>query len=506
MDFIKRTLPVLLGIFLLSVAVRWPHLNRPLSAHHEFCTAIALRIMQVWDTEGISHVGYNPAMNYARPADKYINNHANQSGKMLDTNGNYYYVSHPPFAYYLPYFVFKLLHIKPDVPALQIFNLSLHFISGLFVYFTVCLLSFNRARSLPYRSALVAYVIYLFLPVTLWFQGNVFMSDMAVHTLFVIGVYTALKMIIRKKFYSPKYIFLYAVVLALMIYTSWMGLFFAAGVLIYSLLHVRDIRGFRVLIYTTLLVSIFVLQLIVYQYAQINGLSAYIQEMLSRYLVRGSVGETDKGLFHFMFSYLWYVKNIVYNYLVNYLIVYLIISLFVWLAISRKKLKIMFSENGYRFIWLCIMPVVLMHIVFLNYSQHDFTALYASLFFSVLLGILYDKVKKSGAIPIMQMRTGLAIAIALMVAEYFFINKNGSDKYLLAGDVIRQNTDTNEVAFLLNDAAEPQLVFYAERNIRQALSAEDAVDFLESVHQSKAVIYQWKNGKLEVAQRFELLH
>lgn len=506
MDFIKRTLPVLLGIFLLSVAVRWPHLNRPLSAHHEFCTAIALRIMQVWDTEGISHVGYNPAMNYAHPADKYINNHANQSGKMLDAEGNFYYVSHPPFAYYLPYFVFKLLHIKPDVPALQIFNLSLHFISGLFVYFTVCLLSFNRARSLPYRSALVAYVIYLFLPVTLWFQGNVFMSDMAVHTLFVIGVYTALKMIIRKKFYSPKYIFLYVAVLALMIYTSWMGLFFAAGVLIYSLLHVRDIRGFRVLIYTTLLVSIFVLQLIVYQYAQINGLSAYIQEMLSRYLVRGSVGETDKGLFHFMFSYLWYVKNIVYNYLVNYLIVYLIISLFVWLAISRKKLKIMFSENGYRFIWLSIMPVVLMHIVFLNYSQHDFTALYASLFFSVLLGILYDKVKKSGAIPIMQMRTGLAIAIALMVAEYFFINKNGSDKYLLAGDVIRQNTDTNEVAFLLNDAAEPQLVFYAERNIRQALSTEDAVDFLESVHQSKGVIYQWKNGKLEVAQRFELLH
>ena len=505
MDFIKRTLPLLVGIFLLSVAVRWPHLNRPLSAHHEFCTAFSLRIMQVWDKEGISNLGFNPAMNYSNPADKYINNHANQSGKMLDAHGNYYYVSHPPFAYYLPYFVFKLMYIKPGVLPLQIFNMTLHFISGLFVYFTVCLLSFNRARSLPYRSALVAYVIYLFLPVTLWFQGNVYMSDMAVHTLFVIGVYTALKMIIRKKFYSPKYIFLYVVVLALMVYTSWMGLFFAAGVLIYSLLHVRDIKGFRILIYSTLLVSVFVLQIIVYQYAQINGLSAYIQEMLSRYLVRGSVGETDKGLFHFMFSYLWYIKNIVYNYLVNYLIVYLIITLFVWLAISRKKLKIIFSENGYRFIWLSITPVVLMHIVFLNYSQHDFTALYASLFFSVLLGILYDKVKKSGAIPIVQMRVGLAISIALMIAEYFYINKNGTDKYLLAANVISQNTAKDEVAFLLNSAADPQIVFYAQRNIRQTSGPEDAAAFLEQTHMTKGVIYQWQNGTMEVAQRFELV-
>src|SRR5690606_25204079 len=130
----------------------------------------------------------------------------------------YYYVSHPPFAYYFPFFVFKLLHIRPDVLPLQILNLCFHFISGLFVYFLVCLLSFSRARSLPYRPAIVAFVIYIFLPVTMWFQGNVYMSDMAVHLLFIIGVYIALKMIIRQRFYSYKYFFFYALVLGLMIY------------------------------------------------------------------------------------------------------------------------------------------------------------------------------------------------------------------------------------------------------------------------------------------------
>ena len=66
---------------------------------------------------------------------------------MIDAAGNYYYVSHPPFAYYFPFFIFKILHVRPDVFPLQLLNLAFHFISGLFIYFIVCLLSFNRARS-----------------------------------------------------------------------------------------------------------------------------------------------------------------------------------------------------------------------------------------------------------------------------------------------------------------------------------------------------------------------
>jgi hypothetical protein len=64
MDFIKRTFPLLFGIFLLSVVVRLPMLNRPLSKHHEFCTAISLRIMQIWYDNGIEKYGYNPVMTY----------------------------------------------------------------------------------------------------------------------------------------------------------------------------------------------------------------------------------------------------------------------------------------------------------------------------------------------------------------------------------------------------------------------------------------------------------
>ncbi|MBL7778478.1 MAG: hypothetical protein JNK66_09325 [Chitinophagales bacterium] len=487
MDFLKRTFPILFGIFLLSVAVRWPQLNRPLSNHHEFCTAISLRIMQAWYDEGISRFEYNPAMNYGHSTDKHINNHANQTGGLIDENGNYYYVSHPPFAYYFPYFIFKLLHIRPDVMPIRIFNLALHFISGLFVYFIVCLLSFSRARAMPYRSAIVAFAIYIFLPVTMWFQGNVYMSDMAVHTVFVIGVYTVLKMIIRQKFYSYKYIFFYVVSLSLMLYTSWLGVFFAAGVLIYSLLHVQQIKGFKVLIAATVLCLIAISQIVIYQYSQIHGPMNFFSEMISRYMVRGSFADTKHGLLHFMFGYLWFAKTLLYNYVLHYNVFFLLLIGFIYVAATHKKLKIVFSENGYRFIWLSVAPVVMLHVLFLNYSVHDFTTLYASLFFSVLFGILYDKLKKSGSISLRKMQVSLVVVLLLLVAQFHVYNQ-GTDYYLNAGKLIAENATTNEVIFTNQQMLmEPQVIFYAQRNVRFAEDTADAKLFLKRTKQQNGV-------------------
>jgi len=507
MDFIKRTLPILLGIFLLSVAVRLPQLNRPLAGHHEFCTAVSLRVMQIWHDNGIEKYKYNPVMTFGGPADKFINNHANQSGKMIDDAGNFYYVSHPPFAYYFPFAVFKMLRIRPDVLPLQIFNLCLHFISGLFVYFMVCLLSFNRARALPYRSAVVAFALYVFMPVTMWFQGNVYMSDMAVHTLFVIGVYVALKMIIRQKFSSIKYIFFYTLVLGLMIYTSWLGLFFAFGVLVYSLLHVRAIVGFKTLIWSTVIVTILVMQIIIYQYAQINGPMAFLEEMIGRYLTRGSFSDTDHGLLHFMFGYLWWLKTLLYNYFIHYILVFALIAGFVWIAGTHKKLKIVFSENGYRFIWLSVTPVVLLHVFFLNYSTHDFTVLYASLFFSVLLGILYDKLKKSGAVEVRKMHLGLVVLVLLFVVQYQVMNwpvANVHFKQL--AQLYTADAKTDEVIFT-NDSQlgpEPQTIFYAERNIRFAKDTTEAKAFLKQTGREKGwfVATESRAGGGTVLQKF----
>ena len=496
MIFFRKTFPVLLLVFGLSVLVRLPELNRPLSKHHEFCTAVSLRILQIWYDNGIEQYNFNPVMTYNNPADKFINNEANASGGMIDSAGNYYYVSHPPFAYYLPYVVFKLLHIRPDVLPLQILNMLIGFITALFVYFTVCLLSFNRARSYLHFPSFIAYSVYLFMPATLWFQGNVYMSDMLVHLPFVIGVYIVLKMILRQKFFVPKYIIGYILTLFVMIYTSWLGVFYAFGVLVYSLLHVRTIRGFRVLIWSTIAVTFFTLRLITYQYAEINGMEAYIHEVTNRYLIRGSIGHLHHGFLHFLLSYFILIKDILYNYLVNYLAIYLLIAGFIWISITRAKLKIVFSENGYRFLWLSVLPVILMHLVFMQYSSQDFTVLYASLFFSVLIGILYDKVKKSDVFSDKALNGLVLATIVLLIGQFYLTNLPGSmsikgQKYAREkekGEVIKTSIKNNEVAFS-NQITTPQIVFYAGRNIKFASSKEEALLFMKEHHLKKGIYY-----------------
>ncbi len=496
MIFFRKTLPFLLLAFLMSVLVRVPELGRPLSKHHEFCTAVSLRILQIWYDNGLTAYNAEPVMTYNTATDKYINNDANASGRMIDEAGNYYYVSHPPFAYYFPYAIFKTLHIRPDVVPLQILNLFFHFLSALFVYFTVCLLSFNRARSYLHVPSFVAYCIYLFLPATLWFQGNVYMSDMAVQLPFIIGVYTVLKMIFRQRFYVPKYIVLYAAILFVMIYTSWLGVFFAFGVLVYSLLHVRSIPGFRVLIWSTVIITFFTLNLIIYQYAQIAGQEAYLHEVINRYLMRGSVGVRHQGFFYFFISYFFLFKDLIYNYLVNYLPVYLLIGAFMWLGATKAKLKIVFSENGYRFIWLSILPVVLMHIFFLQYSSHDFTVLYASLFFSVLLGILYDKVRKSGTFPDRTVNGLVLFTIMILIIQFYVTNLPGShsissapyDREMKLGRSIQEQSAADEVIFT-NMKPTPQMVFYAGRNMKEVASEQEAKDFLKQRKLTKGAYF-----------------
>lgn len=416
MIFFKKTLPFLLFVFGLSVIARWPQLNRVSAGHEEDATLNTLRVLKHWETNGAGALQYLPVVQTTTDQDKW-----QHQGGLRNASGNDVYIAHPPFSYYAPYLFFQLLHIEPSIVPLRGFNLLLHFVSGLFVYLIVSLLSFKRGRSLLHIPSFVAFTIYLFLPSTLWFQGNVYTADTAYMTLFIIGVYTILKMIIRAQYHNPKYLFFYTLCLFLMIYTSWLGYFFGGGVLVYSLLHLQKNKKHLMLIGITLLVIILTFRMIVWQYAQVAGYRALLQEWLSLYFTQGSVSDYQEGVFVFVFSYFLWMKNIVYNYLIHYSPLYLAGLYGLWIAVTRKKLRIVFSENGFRFIWLSITPVVLMHLLLMAYSTHAFTALYAALFFSVLSGILYDKIRKSTALPTETIHKGVLVMLATQVILFHLI-------------------------------------------------------------------------------------
>ena len=142
MKQLKSPITLIFILWLCSVAIRIPQLNRPLSKHHEFITADALRIMEIWNQQGALHFHFNPIMSYAGAENKFINN---QTTENYDAEGNSYYLSYPPFAYMLPYFLLGGWIQPPSVLSLQLFNMLLHLIECLLLY-KICLLIAKKIK------------------------------------------------------------------------------------------------------------------------------------------------------------------------------------------------------------------------------------------------------------------------------------------------------------------------------------------------------------------------
>lgn len=495
MHSLRKYFPHLLAIFLLSVLVRMPTLNRPLSKHHEFCTAVALRILQIWDEAGITTYRFNPVMTYPDPADKFINNYASGSRKMMDESGNYYYTSHPPFAYYLPFFVFKILGTKPDVLAIQLFNISIHFLCGIGVFLILKFLIHDvpaHYPSAPLRAAnapaLLGFTAYMASPGTLWFHSNVYMADILVQLFFIYGVYFALKFFEAK---NVKWLVLLAIASFLMTYTSWLGVFFCVTVLLMGI-QKKDLTQAFVVAgcgAAALLLAIF-------QYSQIAGWNALKQEWFIRFAERSG----------------WDLRGVIVilkNYITSYLP--LLAAIPALGIFSLKETQRLLNSKLFLFIALSVIPAALLHLILSNYSGHDFTTLYGGLFLCVIFGIFIFSA--SQRIKGKWIVSGIAVFVVLCIAQYYYINRPGEyslkgDRYADFQDIgksIAAQSSNDEVIFLIGLKPSPEIIFYAGRNIRQVRDEKEAMNFLQEHNGNKGVIFEAKEeNKIALQNRISL--
>lgn len=467
-----KSIVFLIGIWALSLLICAPNLNRPLSKHHEFCTAVVMRIYDIWELEGfLNHKGL-PIMTYPGIENKWINNFASGSGEMYDSEGNFYYVSHPPLAYYLPYFTFKVLHIKPDVLAIQLWNSLLHLACGLLFYFLVKQISSERI-------ALLSGIIYLLFETSMWFQSNVYMSDMLVHFFFLAVVFNYY--LLLKNFSFGK-LFSLSVLLMFMVYCSWLGYFTGFVIAAYSF----RLKKHRLLSILTIIAALILPTLIyVYQYSQINGINALVNEWIQR-------GGERSGF------KLLYIVGIIKNYILHYT------PLLVLIAFFFRKIK---EKIDYKLTFLFFAPIILLHLVLSDYSQHDFTVLYA----------LYPLVYISAlAVSQIQNRTKQFVSVFVMlsisIAQYYIFNLPGEtnykgdryDFYMKKGEAIAEQSEKGIVLFLWQEKIEPQTSFYAQCNVKSVNSLQEAEDFLQKRQGLQGKILYFDGAQLIRSQKINL--
>lgn len=128
---------------MLSVCLRFPNIKdtQYLGKGHEWITAHVLLTNTIWFKEGGSKYNWAPVYTYDYKHDK---THPMFS-HIIDKNGNRYYASYPPFAFYLPYFIFKITNTEPNVLGIRFFNLSLQFISGILIVLIIYFIG-NKSR------------------------------------------------------------------------------------------------------------------------------------------------------------------------------------------------------------------------------------------------------------------------------------------------------------------------------------------------------------------------
>ncbi|HQW39704.1 MAG: hypothetical protein KBA60_00110 [Flavobacteriales bacterium] len=475
----KRSLLIILGAFLVSVAVRVPQLDRPLSAHHEYCTAFTLIALTNWYEDGFATHHGVPSGGFVRqaeplfPPDKFSRNE-----RAIGT----YYFSHPPLAYDLPYLLFSIFGTAPNVTGLQLFNLFFHLITTIALFFVLRSV-FSESSVSP--APLFAALLYLFMPAPLWFHGNAYMSDLFVQNMWVLHLVFAIRVFQQKEAPSTSLLLRFGLTLFLTVYTSWLGVFAAATAVGIALWQWRTSTNRRTLLLLGVSVAAVVLTigLSAFRYLQVVDASALIQHFTDRFAVRGSFAMPDGPLPH--------LKQMVINYRMGFLPVLIALGILLFVRVRRAHL---FHEMNAPRLWLFValtgIPVLLDHAFLLQYADHDFSALKAGPLLCGLSGIGISVFPKRWA-------TVAIGATCLAGVLYFYkinpVGEKADERYaqeMELGSKIGKETSPDDVVFAIDLSAEPQVVWYAHRNIIRVGTIQQAEEFIRERGLQEGVVFQ----------------
>ena len=474
----KRALLIVITAFLLSVAVRWPQLNRPLSAHHEFCTAFTLIALTNWYEDGFfTHHGV-PSGGFVREGAVLMPpERSTQNERAISL----YYFSHPPLAYDLPYLVFSAFGVAPNVIGLQAFNLLFHLITTIALFFAVRQVSGTGSNT---TAPLFAALLYLFMPASLWFHGNVYMSDMFVQNFWVLHVVVSMRLFRVKGAFPRRLLALFGATLFLTVYTSWLGVFAAITSIMLAWWQWRKDRASKWV--GVVLVSIcavaLALGLTAWRYLQVIDAQALLAHFADRFAVRGTFALPDGP---------WpLLRELIINYRMGFLPVIVLLVILIFVRYRGRAALLKDAPGLPLFIALTGLPVLFDHAFLLQYAEHDFAALKAGLFLCGIAGVGLASLPNRWG-------TGALVATCTAGVLYFYrINPlPGTDdgryrQEMELGRAIAKEARPDEAVFAIGLSTEPQVGWYAHRNVLGVTSKEQAQEFLRDHGLARGVVFR----------------
>jgi hypothetical protein len=480
----KQAFISLLLLFLLSIMLRLPNLNRPLSKHHEFNTAVILNNITSWRQAGGGYVfHYTPLMSFQHAGDKHFT-----KASYIDSKGNQTYLSYGPGLFVIPYWFYQLFHLPVEPVYLQILNL-------LFNLATILMLIYLFEKLVPvktdnrYLFILVACMLFMFSPGILWYFGNGFIN-IDIMMPFVIGAL----MLLLPMLQSPEKInagrlILLSLLTIILIYLDWFVFFICIVSGIISLFKIKNNNKYILLFAVLSLAAIAGIVLVFFQFASYTGWANVATYWKLRFHDR-SVEKRNS-------TYLIMAAYVLLHLVTSYLPVMLLTAT-TFIILRLKKIKYYFSKQELFFLRLYAASVLLYNLVFFNWSsEHEFSTIPFGIIPAYIGARLLSLFNKRF------IWKAITFFLVFAVIQYYFINRPGDislngtryDIYKNFGLSLKEIPYDYKI--FMHSVPSPMIEYYSGRNFTIVNSYEDAKKYMSTNAVPKAVWIEQDNFQLK---------
>ena len=496
-------------LFAISILIRIPNIDRPLSVRYEWVTAHTLITLGIWMEEGIVEHNFNPIYTFPNPNDHHIK--CPISG-VSDTGGNYYYVSYPPFSFILPFLTFKLAQASITPLNLQIFNLFIHLICSVLIFLIIQRLYKDKNGD---YAALAGASVYIFSTTNLWYHSNVYFADILVQLFFLSTILFYLRLTRKRQFRTTNQLLL-CISVFFMVYTEWLGVLMTGVLLFHSLLSLKDRK-------TTLLIAASAsaaLLTFILQYSSVDGLENYLNTLLNRFSERS--GNTNQVSLLDPAAHIKFATIYMRNFFPQFILIIFSIFLIAIFNLSPKKLHLKRPE--FDALLLSLFPVIIHHYLLFQFTiVHELSLVKATVPTSLIIAFLVERLYKltnHKELAIQRYLYNLVFISMISLSVYFYYSHIiKPDEYLSLrlGTQIKKTSSPSDTIFFKttktlggfmiqapkNFVMAPQFQYYSGRCIQVVADEIEAIEHLDKYNKEKGIIYTIENSfyKIESVRR-----
>lgn len=478
----KKLLPLLalLIIYSLSVLVRIPMLEEKVHTW-QAGNIFMMTTLEIWHEEGAGKSHFSAIQTWPNPGDKYMHLYK----RLEDSEGNNYYVSHPPFTFQLAHAVFWISGSRPSQRVLKGLGLLFHFLTSFGIFWLVFLLSKNT------WSSVVAFTVCTFYPVLMYGFTFHYFSEIIGLSFWAICMVSFYWAIEQRSLVNWQWVLL-GTINFLFVYTDWIGVFFTISTLTYFIITKPE--HYKKLSWALVGSSGLALLLIFIQYSSIAGIGAFLHSMIIRFSERsGFFGETysDQQLSLFNPASYQMLAEQFHHQLkwVGYFFLVLAVTFGLFL---RKKVKT--PNSAFQpLLFLMFIPPLLHFIIFFNTNViHYVYQAKWGIVIAMLIGLVIGDIQNQVAKWIMTSLLGISI-IASCIFLRNDIPEDPWEDYISDMAVpIRNSIKPDEAIFI--HGAKPEhlhyLIYCTKRNILPTESYEEVQRLSEDLGKEKGYLYK----------------